>query len=112
MTFLALSDRYLTAKVQSKSIGKFIRSSGVILAMSVSIYEIVKAALKKDDRQYLKDIEADLKKRIDGVPKRSIEDLLGAVNNTSFFLARNFGAESYIPKYVREKTKKICTALR
>ena len=80
--------------------------------MSVRIYEIVKAALKKDDRQYLKDIEADLKKRIDGVPKRSIEDLLGAVNNTSFFLAHNFGAESYIPKYVREKTKKICTALR
>jgi hypothetical protein len=80
--------------------------------MSVSIYETVKAALEKDDWQYLKDIEADLKKRIDGVPKCSIVDLLSAVNNTSFFLACNFGAESYIPKYVREKTKNICTALR
>jgi hypothetical protein len=82
--------------------------------MPVSIYETVKAALEKDDRQYLKDIEADLKKRIDGVPKRSIKDL-SVVNNKSFFLARNFGAESYIPKYVRERPreKKIfCTALR
>jgi hypothetical protein len=64
--------------------------------MSVSIYETVKAALEKDDRQYLKDIEADLKKRLDGVPKRSIKDLLSVVNNKSFFLAQNFGAESYI----------------
>jgi hypothetical protein len=51
----------------------------IILAMSVSTYETVKAALEKDDRQYLKDIEADLKKRIDGVPKRSIKDLLSAL---------------------------------
>jgi hypothetical protein len=80
--------------------------------MSVSIYETVKAALEKDDRQYLKDIEADLKKRLDSVPKRSIKDLLSVVNNKSFFLAQNFGAESYIPKYVRERTKIFCTAFR
>jgi hypothetical protein len=80
--------------------------------MSVSIYETVKASLEKDDRQYLKDIEADLKKRLDGVPKRSIKDLLSVVNNKSFFLAQNFGAESYIPKYVRERTKIFCTAFR
>jgi hypothetical protein len=72
--------------------------------MSVGIYETVKAALEKDDRQYLNNI---LK-----ICNRSV--LLSAVNNTSlFFLApRNFGAESHIPKYVREKTKKFCTALR
>ena len=40
--------------------------------MSVSTYATVKAALEKDDRQYLKDIEADLKKRTDCVPKYSI----------------------------------------
>jgi hypothetical protein len=83
--------------------------------MPVSIYETVKAALEKDDRQYLKDIEADLKKRIDGVPKRSIKDFLSVVNNKSFFLARNFGAESYIRKYVRERPRErkiFCTALR
>jgi hypothetical protein len=66
-------------RVQSKPIGKLIRSCEIILAMSVSTYETVKAALEKDDRQYLKDIEADLKKRIDGVPKRSIKDLLSAL---------------------------------
>ena len=46
--------------------------------MFVSTYETVKAALEKDDRQYL-DMEADLKKRIDGVPKRSIKDLMSAL---------------------------------
>jgi hypothetical protein len=70
--------------------------------MPVSNYETVKAALEKDDRQYLKDIEADLKKRLDGV---------SVVNNKSFFLARNFGAESCIPKYVRERTKILDIAL-
>lgn len=80
--------------------------------MSVSILETVRAALEKDDQQYLRDIEADLKKRIDDAPKRTIEDLLSAVNNTSFFLGRNFAAESYIPKHAHQKTKKLCTALR
>ena len=73
--------------------------------MSGSIYKTVKAALEKDDQQYLKDIEADLKKQINDAPKRTIDELLGAVNNNSFFLARNFGAESYIPKYAQERKK-------
>jgi hypothetical protein len=38
------------------AIGKFIRSSKLILAMSVGIYETVKAALETDDRQYLNNI--------------------------------------------------------
>jgi hypothetical protein len=43
--------------------------------MPVSIYKPVKAALENDGRQYVKDIEADLNKRVDGVPKRSIMSL-------------------------------------
>jgi hypothetical protein len=78
--------------------------------MPVSIYETIKAFLENDDRQYVKDIEADWKKRIDGVPKRSIKDLLSVMNNISSLLPRTkFGAESYILKYVREKTKIFCT---
>ena len=80
--------------------------------MSISIFEAVKAALEKDDQQYLRDIEANLKKRVDDAPKRTIDDLLSFVNNTSFFLSRNFGAESYIPKHAQQKTRKFCTALR
>ena len=40
------------------------RNSELILAMPVSIYETVKAALENDDRQNVKDIEADLNKRV------------------------------------------------
>jgi hypothetical protein len=59
MTFLALCDRYFVLD------RKFtIRNSELILTMSVSIYETVKAALENDDRQNVKDIEADLNKRV------------------------------------------------
>jgi hypothetical protein len=47
--------------------GRFtIRNSELILAvaMPVSIYETVKAALENDNRQSVKDIEADLNKRV------------------------------------------------
>ena len=45
--------------------GRFtIRKSELILAMPVSIYETIKATLKNDDRQYVKDIEADLNRRV------------------------------------------------
>ncbi len=73
--------------------------------MSGSIYKTVRAALEKDDQQHLKDTEADLKKQINDAPKRTIDELLGAVNSNIFFLARNFGAESYIPKYAQERKK-------
>ncbi len=59
--------------------------------MSGSIYKTVRAALEKDDQQYLKDIEADLKKRINDAPKRTIDELLGAVNSNSFFLRFSHG---------------------
>jgi hypothetical protein len=40
--------------------GRFtIRNSELILAMSVSIYETVKAALENDNRQNVKNIEAE-----------------------------------------------------
>jgi hypothetical protein len=38
------------------AIGKFTGSSKLILAMSVGIHETAKAALGKDDRQYLNNI--------------------------------------------------------
>ena len=47
--------------------GRFtIRNSELILAvaMPVSFYETVKAALENDNRQSVKDIEADLNKRV------------------------------------------------
>ena len=78
--------------------------------MSVSILETVRAALEKDDRQYFQDIDADLKKRIDDTPKQTIWDLLISLTNTSFFLAQNFTAESYILKHAQHKTKEICKA--
>jgi phage-related protein len=49
--------------------GRFtIRNSELILAMPVSIYETVKAALENDDRQSVKDIEADLNKWLNPSP--------------------------------------------
>jgi hypothetical protein len=42
--------------VRFKAIGKFIRSSKLILAMSVDIYGTANAALEKDDRPYLNNI--------------------------------------------------------
>ena len=63
MTFLALSDRYFLGDRRFT-----IRNSELIprliLAMPVSIYETVKAASENDDRQSIKDIEADLNKRV------------------------------------------------
>ena len=76
------------------------------------LYHAVRCALEKDDRQYLKTIEADLKRQIEAAAKRSTEELLSELNNRSFCLARNFAAESYIPKSVQKTTKTFCTALR
>jgi hypothetical protein len=69
MTFLALSDRYFVLdrkllKFNGKIYYQKYRNSELILAMPVSIYETVKAALENDDRQNVKDIEADLNKRV------------------------------------------------
>jgi hypothetical protein len=53
-----------------------------------------------------------LKKNIGASRTNSVDELLSgemsAINNTSRSLARNFGAESYIPKYVRDKKDKAC----
>lgn len=80
--------------------------------MSCGIYETVQSAFERNHRPYLQDVYADLMKRIDALPKSSVEELLSAINNTSFCLSRNFGAESFIPKYVRERKNKSCTAIR
>ena len=71
--------------------------------MSASIYESVKSGFERNDQPYLRDFKAGLKKRIDASPKISFEALLSTVNNRSFCAGRNFGAEPYIPRYVRDK---------
>jgi hypothetical protein len=54
----------------------------------------------------------ELEKNIDASRTNSVDEVLSAMNNTNRSLARNFGAESYIPKYVRDKKDKACTAMR
>jgi hypothetical protein len=81
--------------------------------MPVSIYETIKAALETDDRQYVKVIEAGLKKKIDGVPKRSIKDLLSAENHISRLLPRtNLWCEMLHPEVRSRKDKNLLYALK
>ena len=101
-----LSDRYLaaqTAKVESK----YSKQIGKLLSNIWQYFQNCKGCLR-EGRSAISEryIEADLKKQIDDVPKRTIDELLGAVNSNSFFLARNFGVESYIPKYAQLKRRR------
>jgi hypothetical protein len=113
MTFLALFDRYFVLDRKLSSKGRFtIRSSKLILAMSVSIYEPVKAALENDDRQYVKDIEADLNKRVDGVPKHSIKDLLSIVNNISSLARTKFWCGILHPEVRSREDKNLLYGLK
>ena len=80
-------------------------------AMSVSIYDTVRSAFKKNDRLCLEKTQIHLTKQIEASKKVSVDELLSALNNPNVSLARNIGAESYVPKYVFDE-KKICTALR
>lgn len=99
-------------KVQSKHYLEHYIEEKLRMSGAGGIYDAVKSAFNKNDQLYLRDIEADLKKQVDASPKRSVEELLSATKNASFSLSRNFGAESYVPKYVRERKNKTCTALR
>lgn len=80
--------------------------------MSIPAYEHVKTAFAENDLDRLKDIYTDLMKRLDASPNTSVEELLNAIHSTSFSLSRNFGAESFIPKVVREEKKSCITAIR
>jgi hypothetical protein len=77
------------------------------------IFDNVKSVIAANDLQSLQRLYSELEKKIDDASwMNSVDELLSAIKNTSRSLARNFGAESYIPKYVQEKKDKACTALR
>ena len=80
--------------------------------MSENIFDNVKSVIAANDLQSLLRLYPELEKKIDASRTNSVDELLSAIKNTSRSIARNFGAESYIPKYVREKKDKACTALR
>jgi hypothetical protein len=80
--------------------------------MPVSIYEAVKAALENDDRQNVKDIEADLiKQASNGVPKLSIKDLLSVVNNISSLPRMKFWCGILHPEVRSREDKNLLYSL-
>ena len=80
--------------------------------MSVSILETVRAALEKDDQQYLRVIEADLKKRIDDAPKRTIEDLLSACEQHKLLSWKEFCSGIIHPEACSTENKKALYGLK
>jgi hypothetical protein len=80
--------------------------------MSGKTFDNVQFAIAANDLEPLQRLYTELEKNIDASRTNSVDELLSATNNTSRSLARNFGAESYIPKYVRDKKDKACTAIR
>ena len=79
--------------------------------MPVSIYETIKAALENDDRQYAKDMLKEANRRC--FPKRSIKDLLSAVNNISRLLPRTkFWCEILHPEVCSREDKNLLYALK
>jgi hypothetical protein len=85
-------------------------------AISGDIFANVQFAIAANHLEYLQRLYTELEKNIDASRTNSVDELLSgevnAINNTSRSLARNFGAESYIPKYVRDRKDKACTAIR
>ena len=80
--------------------------------MSGNIFDNVQSAFAANDFESLQRLYTELEKKIDFSRASSVDELLSAINNPGRSLARNFGAESYIPKYVRDKKDKACTAIR
>ena len=74
-------------------------------------YKSVKNALENDNSKHLQDLNADLTKLIEVLNTKSIEEVLGAIDSSSSSLARNFGAETFIPRVARQQKKKF-TAVR
>ena len=85
-------------------------------AISGNIFDNVQFAIAANDLESLQRLYTELEKNIDASRTNSVDELLSgevsAINNTSRSLARNVGAESFIPKYVRDKKDKPCTAIR
>ena len=80
--------------------------------MSGNIFDNVQSAFAANDFESLQRLYTELEKKIDVSRASSVDELLSAINNPGRSLARNFGAESYIPKYVRDKKDKAFTAIR
>ena len=74
-------------------------------------YKSVKDALENNNSKRLQDLNADLTKKIEVLNTKSIEELLCAIDSSSSSLARNFGAETFIPTVARQQKKKF-TAIR
>ena len=62
-------------------------------------YETVQSALKSSDIQLIERANEDLLKQIDASNTTSTDELLAAIDNTNSGLARNFGAEIFIPEF-------------
>ena len=74
-------------------------------------YKNVKDALENNNYKRLQDLNADLKRQIEVLDTKSIEELLGAIDSSSSSLARNFGAETFIPTVACQQKRKF-TAIR
>ena len=73
-------------------------------------YDNVRSALLNNNSKRLEQLNADLMKQIEGLNTKSVEELLGGIDDTKSSLARNFGAEIFISTVVRQQKK--CTAIR
>jgi hypothetical protein len=80
-------------------------------AISGKTFDNVQFAIAANDLKSLERLYTELEKNIDASRTNSVDEPLRTINNTSRSLDRNFGAESYIPKYVRDKKDKACTAI-
>ena len=82
----------------------------------MGIRETVILGLRKNDLKCLEDIYGTLLKGIQPFRVDSTADLLDAMNSTNSSLARNFGAEKFIPRNVFEGRidggRKCCMAIR
>ncbi len=70
-------------------------------------YETVQSALKSSDIQLIERANEDLLKQIDASNTTSTDELLAAIDNTNSGLARNFGAEIFIPGICSTTTEKV-----
>ena len=64
-----------------------------------------------NDLAVLQDCWADLARKIDAISESLVEQLLGAMNSTSYSLiSRSIGAEIFILKSVQDQNDTSCTA--
>ena len=79
--------------------------------MSECDFVSVKAAFDSNDHDFVRKANDALLKELDNVKAKSVEELLDACNDTRCLLARNFGAETFIPSFGREQGN-TCTPIR